>query len=257
MLLTWTTLTEAAEKQGCQVDILIDGRSAPEFVHEGSTYIEAIKGREYAVRLTNPFGVRVAVALSVDGLNTIDARHTNVHSARKWVLGPYESVTIHGWQTSSAEARRFFFTSEEQSYGNWLGKKEDLGVISAVFFREKSLGMESPQPLTSMPRQDSLGAPEHSQEAKSADALTGERSAAVPKKDEYAATGIGRRIQNEVEEVFLNLEPGPVAALNVRYEFRPTLTRLGIFPPMAYADPLYRREHAKGFKEVDYCPDPR
>src|SRR5215831_5549633 len=108
MLLTWTMFTEAAEKQGCQVDILIDGRSAPEFVHEGSTYTEAFKGYEYAVRLTNPFGIRVAVALSVDGLNTIDARHTDVHSARKWVLGPYESVTIRGWQTSSSQARRFF-----------------------------------------------------------------------------------------------------------------------------------------------------
>ena len=132
-----------AERNECQVEILIDGRAVPEFVHAGTTYVEAIKGREYAIRLTNPFGVRVAVALSVDGLNTIDARHTDASSARKWVLGPYESVTIRGWQTNSTQARRFFFTTEDESYGGWLGKKENLGMISAVFFKEKAHGWKS------------------------------------------------------------------------------------------------------------------
>jgi hypothetical protein len=54
-------------------------------------YIEALKSREYAIQLRNPFGVRVAVALSVDGLNTIDARQTSAADARKWVLDPYET----------------------------------------------------------------------------------------------------------------------------------------------------------------------
>jgi len=49
----------------------------------------------------------VAVALSVDGLNTIDARETTAAGARKWVLDPYQIVTISGWQTSQTEARRF------------------------------------------------------------------------------------------------------------------------------------------------------
>ena len=35
------------------------------------------------------------------------------------------------------EAKRFFFTSEEKSYGKWLGHDQDLGVISAVFYKEK------------------------------------------------------------------------------------------------------------------------
>src|SRR5687767_7898836 len=102
------------------VDIIVDGAPQPRYAHDGRWYVEALKGREYAIRLRNPYGVRVAVALSVDGLNTIDARETTAAGARKWVLGPYETVTISGWQTSRTDARRFEFTTEARSYGQAL-----------------------------------------------------------------------------------------------------------------------------------------
>ena len=120
-----------------EVDILVNGAAQRRYAHDGRWYVEARKGREYAIRLRNPYRVRVAVALSVDGLNTIDARETTAVDARKWVLGPYETVTISGWQTSQPEARRFEFTTEAQSYGQALGKTANLGVISAVFFKER------------------------------------------------------------------------------------------------------------------------
>ena len=119
------------------VDILIGGAPQLRYPHDGRWYVEAQKGREYAIRLRNPYGVRVAVALSVDGLNTIDARETTAADARKWVLGPYETITISGWQTSQSEARRFEFTTEARSYGQALGKTANLGVITAVFYRER------------------------------------------------------------------------------------------------------------------------
>ena len=119
------------------IDILVDGVAQRRYAHEGRWYVEARKGKEYAIRMRNPYPVRVAVALSVDGLNTIDARQTTAAAARKWVLEPYETVTISGWQTSQTEARRFEFTTEERSYGHALGKTANLGVISAVFFKER------------------------------------------------------------------------------------------------------------------------
>ena len=119
------------------IDILVNDVARPRYAHQGRWYVEALKGREYAIRIRNPYGVRVAVALSVDGLNTIDARQTTAAAARKWVLAPYETVTISGWQTSQTEARRFEFTTEEQSYGQALGKTANLGMISAVFFKER------------------------------------------------------------------------------------------------------------------------
>ena len=69
------------------VNILVDGAPQRRYAHDGRWYVEAFKGREYAIRLRNPYAVRVAVALSVDGLNTIDARETTAADARKWVLG--------------------------------------------------------------------------------------------------------------------------------------------------------------------------
>ena len=233
------------------VDILVDGAPQPRYAHDGRWYVEARKGREYAIRLRNPYAVRVAVALSVDGLNTIDARETTAADARKWVLGPYETVTISGWQTSQTEARRFEFTTEARSYGQALGKTANLGVISAVFFKERvptimpQTSNDSASRRTPAPR---LSAPA---EQEAAAAAGGEKKAA----DEYAATGMGRRTGHAVEQVWLDLEGAPVQAVNIRYEFHPQLVRLGILPPDRTADPQERRERARGF-EPGFCPEP-
>ena len=128
---------DSVRRPAGDIDILVNGVAQPRYAHQGRWYVEALKGRDYAIRIRNPYGVRVAVALSVDGLNTIDARQTTADAARKWVLAPYETVTISGWQTSQTEARRFEFTTEEHSYGQALGKTANLGVISAVFFKER------------------------------------------------------------------------------------------------------------------------
>src|ERR1044072_8976638 len=57
-----------------EVDVLVNGRPLQEYYARGRTYIEALQGAEYELRLRNGSSERVAVALSVDGLNTIDAR---------------------------------------------------------------------------------------------------------------------------------------------------------------------------------------
>jgi hypothetical protein len=234
---------------GADVDILVDGVPQPQFAHDGRWYIEALKGREYAIRLHNPYGVRVAVALSVDGLNTIDARQTTATGASKWVLGPYETVTISGWQTSRTEARRFEFTTEAHSYGQALGRTANLGLISAVFFRERTPPVSrEPSEYAGGRAQAEQSAPPR-QEASTADAR------ARKSDDEYAATGMGRRTGHEVMQVWLDLEPTPVQTVDIRYEFRPQLARLGILPLATTSDPLRRRERARGF-EPRFSPVP-
>jgi hypothetical protein len=232
------------------VDVLIDGAPQPRYASDGRWYVEAHKGREYAIRLRNPYAVRVAVALSVDGLNTIDARETSAADARKWVLGPYETVTISGWQTSQSEARRFEFTTEARSYGQALGKTANLGIISAVFFKERT-----PTILSGTSRDDAGRRPQAAPPSPVA-----EEAAAAPGRDkktenEYAATGMGRRAGHAVEQVWLELEEAPVQTVNVRYEFHPQLVRLGILPPAPAADPLERRENAHGFAP-GFSPEP-
>jgi hypothetical protein len=233
------------------LEILVGGAPQRRYLHRGRWYVEALKGREYAIRIRNPYGVRVAVALSVDGLNTIDARETTAAGARKWVLDPYQTVTISGWQTSRTEARRFEFTTEEKSYGEALGKTANLGTISAVFFRERSATAFS-RDTDSRQERRRAGEP---QPAAPAPAQEAQADAAKRADEEYAATGMGRRTDHAVTQVWLDLEDTPAQTVNIRYEFRPQLVRLGILPAGRVPDPLDRRERGRGF-EPGYAPVP-
>jgi len=231
------------------VEILLNGVPVQRYAHQGRWYIEAFKGREYAIRLRNPYPVRVAVALSVDGLNTIDARESTAADARKWVLDPYETVTISGWQTSRTEARRFEFTTEARSYGQALGKTDNLGLISAVFFREQA-SKKLDRAEESRDRQQAAPSASAAPKDQRADAA-GQKA-----ENEYAATGMGRRTEHAVTRVWLDLEDTPAHSVDIRYEFRPQLVRLGILPAPVAADPLKRREGARGFED-GFCPEPR
>jgi hypothetical protein len=203
--------------------------------------------------------VRVAVALSVDGLNTIDARETTATDARKWVLDPYESVTIRGWQTSRTEARRFEFTTESRSYGAALGTTSNLGVISAVFFRER---VAPPVPVTgdgrSRRRAESASEPLAAPAPASPAPQDASQAAVGPRRgdDDLAATGMGRRTTHVVTAVHLDLERVPAQTVDIRYEFRAQLVRLGIALATPFDAALTRRERARGF-EPGFAPVPR
>jgi hypothetical protein len=241
----------SASSTTADVDILVGGVPQRRYAHGGRWYVEALKGREYAIRLHNPYGVRVAVALSVDGLNTIDARETTASDARKWVLDPYETVTISGWQTSRTHARRFEFTTEDQSYGQALGKTANLGVVSAVFFRERVPVFSAADP--GRDRERLQAAPQPAPAAPAAEAPSA-ASASKRADNEFAATGMGRRTDHVVQRVWLDLEDSPAQTVTIRYEFRPQLVRLGILPSSPLADPLRRREGARGF-EPEFSPE--
>ena len=220
------------------LEVLVNGRPLAEYYARGRTYIEAIQGAEYELRVRNPSGDRVAVALSVDGLNTIDARHTSAWNASKWVIEPYQTITISGWQMSSERARRFYFTNERDSYGAKLGQTANLGVISAVFFRERErpISVTPPYPFTRDKReaQSSAGV-QNAPAAKS-----------MPRDDDdYAATGIGRNVPNDVRWVNMDLDSNAAGEVTIRYEYYSALLKLGVIPREPY--PLQRREDSRGF----------
>lgn len=229
----------AAGRGGFDLSVMVDDAPLPEYDARGTVYVEALRGREYELRVTNPTGTRVAVALAVDGLNTIDAKHTPASSASKWIIEPYDSIVISGWQVSDSAARRFFFTNEESSYGAKLGKTENLGVIEAVFFRERV-------PVTVW-RDDRRYESESSAAPapRSAQAPTAAAGASRQKSEDYAATGMGDRKRHDVERVDLDLEPTPIASMRIRYEFRPQLVKLGVLPRSRTT--LQRREASRGF----------
>jgi hypothetical protein len=254
-------------ERGFDLQIIVNGRPLDEYAAQGRSYVEALAGAEYEVRIHNLQPYRVAVALSVDGLNTIDARHTSAWNASKWVIEPYGTISVGGWQMSSERARRFYFTSERDSYGAKLGQTANLGVISAVFFRERR-----PYPVPVAPPPHPIykedGRSERSEapaagsageaQNKSADSASTRRGqVAAQPDDEYAATGIGRSVQNDVRWVDMELDSRAVGELSVRYEYYPALVRLGILPRRYdRPDPLRRREGARGFEDRRFSPEP-
>jgi len=251
---------------GFSVEVIVDGRRMQEYDGHGRRYIEALENAEYELRLNNPTGSRVAVALSVDGMNTIDARHTTAWEAHKWVIAPYSTITVRGWQMSSENARRFYFTTERDSYGAKIGQTANLGLISAVFFRErKPLVITQAVPGRRGDKDEGLSrdekAPKEATESASANA-TGDAAKArrapgyPPPDDESAATGIGRNVSNGVQWIKMELDSSPAGEVAIRYEYRAALVRLGIIPgSVPRPDVLDRREKAAGF-EPKYCPEP-
>lgn len=247
------------------VEVLVNGYPLEEYPARGRLYIEALERAEYEIRISNPLPVRVAVALAVDGLNSIDARHTTARAASKWVIEPYSSITVGGWQMSSSRARRFYFTTERDSYAAKLGRAEDLGLISAVFFRARRPIVYAP-PCCPRPLEENgqrrdekeRGAPPAAGSTRAESAGQARDRAATPSdNDDYAATGIGRAVENDVRWINLDLEERPAAEVAIRYEYRPALVRLGILPRLyPVPDPLQRRERARGFRDGQFCPEP-
>ncbi len=233
------------------VSVLVEGRPVPEYAARGRIYIEALKGKEFTIRLGNPTSERVAVALSVDGRNVVDAKRTTELEATKWVLAPGQTADIPGWQISGETARRFFFTETSRSYAKWLGDTSNVGTIEAVFFREKrrepTVRFKDARP--SEPQRETA----QSKDERAAGAAPAPEAAAKSRpSDNYAATGIGERTDFRVQWVAFEEDPTPAARIAIRYEFRPELVRLGVLPR---ADELYARDGARGFEHA-YAPDP-
>lgn len=239
LMLTLSVTANAAETAGYGLSVLVGETPRAEYHARGNVYVEAARGQEYSLRVTNPTPYRVAVALAVDGLNTIDGKHTGAAKASKWVLAPYESQVITGWQVNENIARRFFFTNESNSYGSALGQTNNLGVIEAVFYREKHREITVYSERNDR-RSTNGAAPPAAPEAQNS----------MRQSDDYAATGMGEQTGNDVQLVSIDLEEKPAASIRIRYEFRPELIKLGVLRN----DPMQRRESARGFE--GFCPQP-
>lgn len=252
-----------APQREFDVAILVDGRPLYEYAARGKRYVEAHEGAEYEIQIRNPYPFRVAVALSVDGLNSIDARRTTAWNASKWVIAPYSTIHVSGWQMSSERARHFYFTTERDSYAAKLGQPANLGAISVVVFRERRY---VPVPITPpRPTYEEDGARDRrSEKSKAPSASAGneslgraQRQPPSPADDEYAATGIGRSVRNDVRFVNMDLDSRPVNEVNIRYEYYGALVKLGIVPDRyPRIDPLRRREGARGFEDRRFSPEP-
>jgi hypothetical protein len=126
---------------GFRLEVMNDNEGVKlESAKDGRPFVTAHQGERYTIRLYNPLPVRVAVNLTVDGLNSISGKPSGISDGDKWMIEPYSYVTVPGWQVSGAESRRFFFTDKPKSYAQWRGEMlgKDLaancGVVGAAYF---------------------------------------------------------------------------------------------------------------------------
>jgi len=216
--------------------------------------VEARDGCEYAIQLTNNTSDRVAIHLSVDGLNTIDASQSSPSRGPRWVLEPWQSALIPGWQTGSTHSRRFYFTTADESYADWIGDTSDAGQIRIVAYRERR---PRPQPITIDPGWD--GTRRRSGDSSSGGARSewnGDSAASAEKRvpaeaapstsdyygdhwrswqDERAATGIGRETSHSVRTTSFDAESASFARITFRYGYYDQLVNWGVLPQ--YIDP--------------------
>ena len=73
------------------------------------------------------------------------------------------------------------------------------------------------------------------------------RAAAPLRDDDYAATGIGRNVRNDVYFVDMDLDSRAAGEVTIRYEYYSALLRLGVVPREQSREPLRRREDSRGF----------
>jgi len=145
------------------------------------------------------------------------------------VIEPYSTLIVSGWQVSDSRARRFYFTTERDSYATRIGQPADFGAITAVFFREKRDYVIQPKPRVykddaESKRKESQGSESSSNKASGA----ADSRPCCPSPDSDAATGIGRDIQNGVEWIDMKLEERSTATVTIRYEYRNALVRMGV-----------------------------
>jgi len=196
-----------------------------EYRYSSENVIRVKEGKEYSIVVSNPLPVQVAAAVTVDGLNTIDGKRTTASEAQKWIIEPYSSITISGWQTSDSSLRKFVFTKEGASYANWKGLRDrkdyvqNLGMIGVAYFwssAELSRVLYPPRPFASGDMEA---------EERGSDRNLAGRGASLsesPAKKERAGTGMGRTEWNQITRVNFYYDTGMYSssdALLIRYEF--------------------------------------
>lgn len=255
LLLLVTARAQAAEKYfsgyNFQATISSPQPCTEEFSRSGANLIRVKEGQEYSITVYNPLPVRVAAAVTIDGLNSIDGKRSTPDAAQKWMIEPYSSITISGWQTSDSSSRKFYFTTTGDSYAKWKGKRDkkdytsNVGIIGVAYFwnnAELQAAITPPAPfLRSRPWDER-------QEYDLREGAAAGSAAKSLSSADRAGTGMGERQWHPVTRVEFTYDTGMYRAsdaLVIRYEFAPS-------PPSPL--PFEEPEHEYRYRS-NYAPE--
>lgn len=212
-----------SNRGGVQVDVVSDNGSKFESLpfrdfEEGGTrvikrYLEAKRGENYSIVVTNNRAERIAVVIAADGRNIITGKKSYLTSdERMYIVDPYGTARLEGWRTDNDTVHRFYFTDIRDSYAvRTFGDTSAMGVISVAVFREKE-------------RTETL----LKKETMRQNAPAASSGATKEYKERAAGTGFGDRKHSPVTEVAFEPERVPVEKLLIKYEWHDVLCRKGI-----------------------------
>ncbi len=218
---------------GDWIDLVVvdrdSGSTLPEYRHRGETWVPGVPGHRYSVRLTNTSGERLLVVLSVDGVNAISGETASTGQSG-YVLEPGQSAEIDGWRKSMQRVARFVFTDVGDSYAARTGRPDNIGVIGAAVFRERSV-RPLPPPI-GLPRAYEGNA--SSRKSAAADSAVAARGAMAESRNaapQSIGTGHGESQWSPVgSTTFHRAGSRPQEVVSLRYNDVATLRRIGVIP---------------------------
>lgn len=125
-------------KGNYEVEVLINGRPAKEYYHEGKIFIEGREGTSYKIKVRNNGSNRIKAVISVDGLNVINGEEATL-LGRGYIINGYNSLTVDGWRKSNSNVHEFYFSEKNESYSVRSGKGDkNIGIIGVSIVEEEN-----------------------------------------------------------------------------------------------------------------------
>jgi hypothetical protein len=245
--------TSLPVQAGRLLDIEIVDRATGEVLtayrHAGQNWVAGHPGDRYAVRLVNRTGQRLLAVLSVDGVNAVSGE-TAAPDQSGYVLDPWERTEIAGWRKSLREVAQFYFTALPDSYAARTERPDNVGVIGAAVFREKT----RPRPDVPYLSQSAPSAGNEARSAEAADAAGSPAAPAAKAMRESARLGTGHGEREYAPTRYTGFEragSGPAEVVSLRYDSRDKLAARGVIPA-----PRPMRPEPRPFPG-SFVPDPR
>ena len=243
--------------------VLVHGNAVKTYEHNSKTYVEGRKGSEFSIQLRNNTSSQVEAVVSVDG-KSVNNGEAAAYATRGYILDAHSTLTIPGWRLNNQEVAKFGFNSVGGSYAAKTGVPENIGVISAAFFKEKvsvSLGGSAITVYSTQPWvYQNLQWPEYpnkfwlSSGGTTADSYKGLRSCTTSaslnsgpacaghegalcadQTSQNIGISFGQKADHQVHEVsFVRASASPDSVISVYYNDRQGLETIGInFKPVS------------------------
>ncbi len=200
-----------------ETDLKQDGRT-----HR--RYLEATRGKNYAIRIRNNSNSRVGLVIAVDGRNIISGEKSQLgNTERMYILGPWQSASYEGWRASREQVNKFYFTEAEDSYAGAWKDYSAMGVIALAVFEEKNWRRPLPQTYSSNDQaaNESVGENARMDEGTLAGKIRKKESA-------QPGTGYGEKKYSRARLVHFSPKAQPAEEHFLKYEWRSTLCQVGV-----------------------------